>query len=77
MSRPKGKSGSGAFWAVAGAAVVVTGALIAFGVMANSKNAAPQAPAAAVKTDADLKAKGNQMGNVNAKVQIIEWGDYL
>lgn len=65
-----------ALWIVVGVAVVAAGALISLGVLAGNKKEAPQA-AVAVKTDAELKANRNQLGNAAAKVTVVEWGDYL
>ncbi|HWI66456.1 MAG TPA: hypothetical protein VNT75_31900 [Symbiobacteriaceae bacterium] len=79
MSKPKKKSSSAALWVVAGVAVVAVGAMIAFSALGSKKEEpAPQPTAVAgVKTDTEQKAVKNQMGNKEAKVTVVEWGDYL
>lgn len=80
MSRPKGKKSNPiALWLVAGVAVVAAGALIAYGALSGGKTEEPKTtqPAVTFKTDAEQKANRNLMGDPKAKVQVVEWGDYL
>jgi hypothetical protein len=74
---PVKKKNNGAIWWVAGIAVVAVAGLIGLSQMANKKPEPEVTPVADVKTDADLKAEGNRMGPANAKVKVLEYGDYL
>lgn len=82
MGQAKGKKpkNNSNLWLVAGAAVIAVGAMIGLSIFfANNKEKAPEpaAPSVAVKSDAEVKGSRNQLGNPAAKVQIVEWGDYL
>lgn len=79
MAKYKGKPKSNrGLWFVVGGAVVVVGALITFSILAGQEKPAPDAGTPiTVKKDSEVKGTRNQQGDPQAKVQIVEWGDYL
>lgn len=79
QAKGKKKKNSGNLWLVAGAAVIAVGAMIGLSLFFSNKNQEPETtpPSVAVKSDTDVKGTRNQQGNPAAKVEIVEWGDYL
>ncbi|MDF2630101.1 MAG: hypothetical protein K0R39_3932 [Symbiobacteriaceae bacterium] len=72
-------------WIVGGAVVIAVATMIGLSIYLANKNQAPEptetagttvTPIAA-KTDAEVKGNRNQQGNPAAKVEVVEWGDYL
>lgn len=67
--RPADKS---KIWVVAGAAVLAAIALISFSLRSAPEQAGPTA-----KSDATIGAVRNTHGRADAKVVLVEYGDYL
>lgn len=75
--QPIKRKSSRDLWLVVGLAVVVVGAIV-FALQFGGKGEPNAAISTAdVKTDTQLQAKMNVIGKANAKVQIVEYGDYL
>lgn len=76
-AKAKKRSNQGLWWVI-GTAVVAAGALIGFVLMSTNKQPEPTTPPVAVtNTDAALQAERNTMGPKTAKVEVVEYGDYL
>jgi hypothetical protein len=73
-SRPKQ---SNAIWWVAGIAVVAVAGLVALSQWTNNRKVTPVTPVADVHPDSAYQGDRNRMGSASAKVQIVEYGDYL
>lgn len=60
-------------WWVTGTAVAVVAGLVAMSQFGGTKAVTP----VAIQTDAEVHAVKNVMGNPSARVQLVEYGDYL
>lgn len=73
MSHNRNKSGSSSkLWFVAGAAVLAVAALVGI-----SLRSAPGGGGAKAGSDAAIGAVRNAHGKADAKVVLVEYGDYL
>lgn len=71
----KAKKGQGLWWVI-GAAVVAAVAMIGVAVMSAKPEVEPtKTPAASA--DASMNAERTTWGNKSAKVELVEYGDYL
>ncbi|HEY3368743.1 MAG TPA: hypothetical protein VGK74_27110 [Symbiobacteriaceae bacterium] len=78
ITNPKRKPSPAIIWGMVGVAAVAAGLLIGFSVMSGrAKPADVNTAKPAAGTDAALKADRNRMGSTGAKVQLVEYGDYL
>jgi protein-disulfide isomerase len=72
----KRKQSQGLWWVIGIAAVAAVG-LIAVAWNSAGEKVEPMTPIAGVKSDADLKATRSTLGSPTAKVEVVEFGDFL
>jgi hypothetical protein len=70
------KSNAGLLW-VAGVAVVAVAGLIGLSIWTSQKSDKAAPATSTVKTDTEQGADRNVWGSKTAKVELVEFGDYL